>query len=252
MMPDLMRFWTEMIFNSLYLIVVWGLVLSMNLRLDRVQIPGKRTARLVRDAFFWLAFGDTFHVGSRTLAYFLEDGLDTTVSFLGREWGLVGWSAFVTALTVSVFYLVMLVVWKERYDRPYGRIGRILLVAFGLRVLVLFLPQNQWDQPVSVQPWGLIRNVPLIVLGLGVAYLIIREARAHQDRPFVWIGGLVILSYLCYFPVIAFVQKLPLLGMLMIPKTMAYVAIGLIAFQALFPLERDQVNLAQSEKVQAG
>jgi hypothetical protein len=87
---------------------------------------------------------------------------------------------------------------------------------------------------------------------LGVAYLIIREARAHQDRPFLWIGGLVILSYLCYFPVIAFVQKLPLLGMLMIPKTMAYVAIGLIAFQALFPSERDQVNLAQSEKVQAG
>jgi hypothetical protein len=35
-------------------------------------------------------------------------------------------------------------------------------------------------------------------------------------------------------PVILFVQVAPLVGMLMIPKTLAYVAIAIIAFQKLF------------------
>jgi hypothetical protein len=74
----------------------------------------------------------------------------------------------------------------------------------------------------------------LTILGLGVAYLILRDARRAQDRAFTWIGLMILVSYALYIPVILFVQQVPIIGMLMIPKTMAYVAIGFIAYLNLY------------------
>ena len=51
---------------------------------------------------------------------------------------------------------------------------------------------------------------------------------------------MILVSYACYLPVILFVQQAPLVGMLMIPKTIAYVAIAIIAYVALY---RPQVRL---------
>ena len=96
------------------------------------------------------------------------------------------------------------------------------------------LPQNAWESVVPPQPWSTIRNVPLMVLGLGTAYLILRDAIATHDRTFTWIGAMILVSYACYAPVIFFVQQNPMIGMLMIPKTMAYVAIAFFAYYGLW------------------
>jgi hypothetical protein len=45
---------------------------------------------------------------------------------------------------------------------------------------------------------------------------------------------MILVSYACYIPVILFVQQAPMVGMLMIPKTLAYVAVGFIAYGELF------------------
>jgi hypothetical protein len=55
-----------------------------------------------------------------------------------------------------------------------------------------------------------------------------------SDRPFTWSGIMILLSYAFYIPVILFVQQMPIIGMLMIPKTMAYLGIALIAYYTLF------------------
>ncbi len=44
----------------------------------------------------------------------------------------------------------------------------------------------------------------------------------------------IFASYLFYMPVIFFVQVLPLIGMLMIPKTLAYMALAYVAYKGLF------------------
>jgi hypothetical protein len=93
---------------------------------------------------------------------------------------------------------------------------------------------NQWNSTVPPQPWSLYRNLPLTILGLGVAYLILRDAWRVQDRAFTWIGIMILVSYAPYIPVILFVQQVPGIGMLMIPKTMAYVTIGFIAYFNLY------------------
>jgi hypothetical protein len=232
-MSESMRMWIEVSFNVTYLIVVWGLVVAMTLRRQAVAPEDRRVAGLVRWAFALLALGDTGHVGFRVLAY-AQGNMQASVSLLGREFGLVGLGALSTAVTVTFFYVLVLVAWKERFDREYGWFGYFLLACAAARLVIMIPAANQWNNVVPPQPWSLFRNLPLMIQGLGVAALILRDARRTHDRAFAWIGIMILVSYACYTPVILFVQQAPLVGMLMIPKTLAYVAIAFIAYGSLY------------------
>ena len=233
-MSESMRMWVEISFNVVYLIVVWGLVVAMVRHQPQVPDGDKPVTQLFIWAFALLALGDTGHVGFRVLAYSMEDGLATTINLFGREVGLVGLGALSTAVTVTIFYVLMLVIWHRRFDKPYGWFGALLLIVTAARFVIMLFPQNQWNSEVPPQPWGIIRNLPLTILGLGVAYLMLRDALAVKDNTFKWIASMILVSYAMYIPVILFVQTAPMVGMLMIPKTLAYVAIGFIAYRDLF------------------
>jgi hypothetical protein len=237
--------WMEVSFNVIYLIVVWGLVIAMARREWAAAPEDRKVARLVRWAFTFLALGDTGHVGFRVLAYAQGD-LGATITLFGRELGLVGLGALSTAITVTIFYVLMLEVWRVRFGKTYGWFEYLLLAATGVRLLLMVPAANQWNNTVPPQPWSLYRNLPLMLLGLGVAYLILRDAARAQDRAFRWIGIMILVSYACYVPVILFVQQMPNIGMLMIPKTMAYVAIGFIAYFHLYGRARAVQSAATS------
>jgi hypothetical protein len=232
-MSEEMRMWVEVIFNVGYLIAVWGLVVVMRRRLSDVDPQSYRVANLFIWAFGLLALGDTGHVGFRVLAYAMGD-LETTVSVFGLQVGLVGLGALSTAITVTLFYVVMLLIWQRRYEKPLGWFGALLILAAAVRLILMVFPQNQWNNTVPPQPWSLYRNLPLVIQGLGVAALILRDALEAGDRAFKWIGIMILASYAFYAPVILFVQEVPAIGMLMIPKTLAYVAIAWIAYVELF------------------
>ncbi len=197
-----------------------------------VNIDDRPVTELIIWAFVLLALGDTGHVGFRVLAYSM-DGLGSTISLFGQEVGMVGLGALSTAVTVTLFYALLLVIWHRRYKKPYGWFGVLLFATAASRLIIMIFPQNQWNNTVPPQPWGLIRNLPLVILGLGVAYLMLRDSAKNQDKPFRWIGIMILVSYAFYVPVILFVQQVPAIGMFMIPKTLAYVAIGFIAYNSL-------------------
>jgi hypothetical protein len=232
-MTDTMLMWVEVVFNVLYLLTVWGLVIAMTRRLDEVRTTNLPVARYFILAFALLALGDTGHVGFRVWAYALGN-LEAEISLFGFNLGLVGLGALSTAITVTLFYLVMLFIWSAHFRQPLGIFGAILILSVGARFVIMAFPQNQWNSTVPPQPWSIWRNLPLVVLGLGVAYLILRDARKQADRTFMWIGIMILVSYAFYAPVILFVQQIPVIGMLMIPKTLAYVAIAIIAYRSIF------------------
>jgi hypothetical protein len=232
-MSENTRIWVEIIFNLAYLMVVWGLVIAMLRRRTYIPVSERRLTRLFIWAFTLLALGDTGHVGFRVLAYALG-GLETTLNIAGVEIGLVGLGALSTGITVTLFYILMLMIWHERFRTPYGWFGYLLFIVSSIRLFLMIFPQNQWNSIEPPMPWGIYRNVPLIILGIGVAYLMIRDSIAIKDRTFTWIGGLILISYAMYIPVILFVGGVPVIGMLMIPKTLAYVMIGIIAYKDLF------------------
>jgi hypothetical protein len=236
-MSESARMWVEVIFNVAYLIAIWGIVIVMTVQRARVAPQNRRVAALGRWAFLLLALGDTGHVGFRVWAY-AAGSLESTVNVLGREIGLVGLGALATAITVTVFYVLMLMMWQARYGKPYGWFGALLFAMAGLRLLLMIPAVNQWNSITPPQPWSIIRNLPLTVAGLGVAYLILRDALRTHDRPFVWVGSLIVLSYAMYIPVILLVQQAPMVGMLMIPKTLAYVGVAVVLWQSLYRQER--------------
>jgi hypothetical protein len=86
---------------------------------------------------------------------------------------------------------------------------------------------------------GIIRNLFLMLQGLGVMFLILRDSIQAKEKAFLWVGICILISYLFYIPVILFVKTIPVLGMLMIPKTLAYVAIAVIVYRVYFlPVKR--------------
>lgn len=228
-MSENLRMWMEISFNTAYLIAIWILVLLMYTRRDRVSGSDQPITRYFTLAFALLALGDTGHVGFRVVGY-LVGNLEATVNLGGLELTWVGLGALSTAITVTFFYMYMLFIWRARFDARLGWLGVVLLVSALARLALMAFPGNEWNRIVPPQPWSLIRNIPLTVLGLGVAYLIMRDARERKDRVFLWIGIMILVSYGFYIPVILFVQRAPLVGMLMIPKTLAYVAIAVIAY----------------------
>ncbi len=229
-MSEELRIYVEIGFNILYLIVVWTMTVIMSMRMGEVAKPNLRIAGLFRWAFVLLALGDTGHVGFRVAAYVLG-GLE-------KNSLLVGLGALATAITVTFFYVVMLYIWKARYNEKFGLLEYILLASVPLRFIVMAFPQNDWGNSVPPFFWGPFRNLFLVILGVGVLYLYLRDSIKTKDRLFRWMGYCVFFSFLFYTPVILFARTMPTIGMLMIPKTIMYVAIQFIAYKGLWPQKK--------------
>lgn len=228
-MTESMRMWVEIIFNISYLVVVWSMVVLMAARRGTLAGSDRPVGKLVLWAFALLALGDTGHVGFRVVAYALGGPEAHPL--------LVGMGALSTAYTVTVFYMLLVGIWQKRFDKPLGWFGVLLLAAGVVRMAVMAFPQNQWGALEAPYNWALFRNAFLLVQGLGVMYLIFRDAIRTDDIPFRWIGAMIAVSYAFYTPVILWSSQVPLLGMLMIPKTCAYVAIAFVAYRALYQQE---------------
>jgi hypothetical protein len=225
-MSETARIWIEVIFNVSYLVVIWSLVVMMLLRQSIVAPKNQTIARRILWAFALLALGDTGHVGFRVIAY-ARGGLEANPV-------LVGLGALSTAYTVTLFYMLMVDIWQLRFQKSLGWFSWTLLGAGVVRMIIMAFPQNQWESIMPPYNWSLLRNAFLVVQGLGVMYLILRDAIPANDSTFKWIGVMIALSYIFYAPVILWSAVVPMLGMLMIPKTCAYIAVAVIAYQALF------------------
>lgn len=63
--------------------------------------------------------------------------------------------------------------------------------------------------------------------------LFYRSAKEKQDAAFHWLWLTVVLGFACYLPVVLFADTVPAMGMLMIPKTCAYVWTVWIGYNAM-------------------
>lgn len=217
----MMRAIVETLFDTVYLISV----LIMGIRMIR----GSKGSRLFR-LFGWMAVvlgvGDSFHLVPRALAL-CTTGLEHYTVPLGL-------GKWITSVTMTVFYVLLYHVWRQRY-RVTGK--KILSAAvYGLaavRILLCMMPQNQWLSAEGNIAWGIYRNLPFTMLGLLIILLFYGSARSYEDQEFRWMWLTIVLSFGFYIPVVLGAEAIPLLGMLMIPKTCAYVWTILIGYRAM-------------------
>lgn len=209
----------ETAFDILYLCTVITLGVLM------LRGAKSRPVRLFGLMAVILGCGDAFHLVPRAVAL-CTTGLESHAAALG-----IG--KLVTSITMTVFYVLLYHVWRAHFHIE-GRRGltyAVYVLALVRAALCLF-PQNQWlvyDPPLL---WGVLRNIPFALLGLLIIALFYREAGRTGDRPFRFMWLAVALSFGFYIPVVLFAEACPPVGMLMIPKTMAYVWIVLMGFSA--------------------
>ncbi|OUQ35964.1 hypothetical protein [Faecalibacterium sp. An122] len=180
--------------------------------------------------FGWMAVvlgaGDSFHLVPRAVAL-CTTGLENYTVPLGL-------GKAITSVTMTVFYVLLYYVWRKRYQVTGRRelTAAVYLLA-GVRVLLCLMPQNQWLSANAPLSWGIYRNIPFALLGLLVIVLFYQSAKSHQDRAFRWMWLTIVLSFGFYIPVVLWADTVPLVGMLMIPKTCAYVWTIFIGYFAM-------------------
>lgn len=211
----------ETIFDAVYLASV--------ITLGVLMIKGSKKNAQFR-LFGWMAVvlgaGDSFHLVPRALAL-CTTGLENYTVPLGL-------GKWITSVTMTVFYVLLYYVWRQRYQIR-GKTG-ITMAVYALaaaRVALCMMPQNQWLSAASPLSWGIYRNIPFALMGLLIIVLFYQSARQHGDSAFRWMWLTIVLSFGFYIPVVLWADMIPMIGMLMIPKTCAYVWTVLIGYSAM-------------------
>ncbi len=213
----------EISFNLVYLAFIWIIVLLMTIKMEKIAPENKSIPERFRLALFLLALGDTGHVGFRVVAY-LNGGLEMNST-------LVGLGALSTSLTITFFYLIFLDIWRIQFSKEKDFLYYLVIGVGIIRLFLMVFPQNEWGNVVAPYDWAIIRNIPLIIIGIVVAYLVLRGGFKNQDTRYKYLGYCIVISFAFYIPVILLVQNIPMIGMLMIPKTMAYMVMAYLAFK---------------------
>lgn len=215
----------QAIMETLFDVVYLTLVITIGLRMIRGS-QGNGQFRLFGIMAVVLGAGDAFHLIPRAVAL-CTTGLEHYIAALGM-------GKWITSITMTIFYVLLYYVWRQRYHITGKRgLTAAVYVLAGLRILLCMMPQNQWlsaDAPLS---WGIYRNIPFALLGILVIVLFYRSAREQGDRAFGWMWLTIVLSFAFYIPVVLWADTIPMIGMLMIPKTCAYVWTVLIGYFAM-------------------
>lgn len=208
-------------FDIVYLVTV----LTLGIRMLR-ECGGRAQFRLFGAMAVVLGAGDAFHLVPRAVALCTTGLENYTVALGAGKW--------ITSITMTVFYVLLYYVWRLRYAVS-GRRGLTALVwvLAALRVGLCMMPQNRWLSADAPLIWGIWRNLPFAALGIVIILLFYRSARDHGDKAFRWMWLTIVLSFAFYIPVVLWADAVPMIGMLMIPKTCAYVWTVLIGYFAM-------------------
>ncbi len=211
----------ETLFDAVYLVSV--------ITLGILMIKGSKKNAQFR-LFGWMAVvlgaGDSFHLVPRALAL-CTTGLENYTVPLGL-------GKWITSVTMTVFYVLLYYVWRQRYQiRGKAGITMAVYALAAARVALCMMPQNQWLSTASPLSWGIYRNIPFALMGLLIIVLFYQSAKQHGDSAFRWMWLTIVLSFGFYIPVVLWADTIPMIGMLMIPKTCAYVWTVIIGYSAM-------------------
>ncbi|MGN1389246.1 MAG: hypothetical protein ACI4WR_06330 [Bulleidia sp.] len=211
------------IFESAFDVVYLVLVVTLGIRMLG-KADGRRQYQLFGAMAVVLGTGDAFHLIPRMIALW-TDGFEAHAAVLG-----IGKQ--ITSITMTIFYVLLYYVWRERYGIQERKGLSVTVWALAaVRIVLCLLKQNEWTSVNPPLAWGIYRNIPFALLGLVIVVLFYQ--RSHEDAPFHWMWLTIVLSFGFYIPVVLFAQQYPAVGMLMIPKTCAYIWTVLIGYRAM-------------------
>ncbi|EFI41455.1 hypothetical protein [Peptoniphilus sp. oral taxon 386] len=211
----------ETIFDFIYLCTV----IFLGVKMIR-ESNGKRQYLLYGIMAVVLGFGDAFHLVPRAVAL-CTAGLEEYTFALG-----VG--KLITSVTMTLFYVLLYYVWRERYQITGRRELTITVWICAIsRIILCLMPQNKWLSITPPLSWGIYRNIPFTILGVLIVVIFYQSAKQRNDYKFRFLWITIVLSFGFYIPVVLLSDSIPVVGILMIPKTCAYVWTVLIGYNSM-------------------
>lgn len=194
--------------------------------------------------FFLFSKGNVLFIlyGILTLALCGGDAFHLVPRIKRAVWGSnerikkqLGIGLQVSSITMTAFYIILMYIWKftfPEYKVPVI-IEAIIWISAIVRMVICLFPQNNWCTEEGNRTLSVIRNTVFAVTGIGVIllYLISGNANGYHMTRMV---AAILISFGCYIPVTLFSKTKPRVGLLMIPKTCAYMWIIAMGLQLLF------------------
>ena len=175
-----------------------------------------------------LGLGDCFHLIPRIISKFVNESEKVTAA--------IGYGNAISSITMAFFYILFMELLAIRYNLKLTVIRPIVYILFACRVICILLPQNDWKHNSHDRTMSIIRNIPFIIIGIFIVYLLIAYATKKEDPlRLMWI--FVCISFGCYIPVAIIHLGVPWDPILMVIKTLAYVAIVVVGFCGISPVD---------------
>ena len=206
----------ETIFESGYLL--FALFVGLFLI---IKNKGKYFNVLFGLAILILGIGDAFHLVPRMIAL-CTSGLENHTYSLG-----IG--KLVTSITMTFFYIIAYIALCVRYKKiPPMWLNIIYGLLFLFRIVLCSMPQNNW---IGESPyiWNILRNIPFVLMG--AIFIVLSLRYCKNDKFFKWLWLTVTLSFVFYLITALGATFVPILGMMMLPKTICYIVIFVFALR---------------------
>lgn len=172
---------------------------------------------------FILGFGDSFHLIPRIAAMW-DSKKDYEKS--------MGIGKMITSVTMTIFYAGLWFLGLYYYELSLTLATLIVIVLVIIRIVLCIMPQNKWTSSTAPYSWTILRNIPFFFLGAFVIVLF-TYGGIHKPGTLAFLGLAVFISFVFYLPVVLYAHKNPKIGMFMLPKSCAYVAIILMGFSLI-------------------
>ena len=158
----------ETLFDVCYLVSV----ITIGIRM----VKSSKNSRQFK-LFGWMAIvlgaGDSFHLIPRMIAL-CTTGLENFTVALGL-------GKWITSVTMTLFYVLLYYVWRERYEIKGQKNLTIAVYLFAtIRIALCMMPQNNWLSADAPRSWGIYRNIPFVVIGLITIVLFYASAKQKQ------------------------------------------------------------------------
>ena len=174
-----------------------------------------------------LCGGDAFHMVTRIIR-----AVRGSNDKIKRQLGI---GLQVSSITMTVFYIILMYIWKftfPEFEIPVI-IKAIIWISAVVRIVICMFPQNNWCTQEGNIKLSIIRNAVFAVTGIGLIILYIISGNTY-DYHMTRMAAAIRISFGCYLPVTLFSKTKPKVGLLMIPKTCAYMWIIAMGLQLLF------------------
>ena len=217
-MPDLM----EAVFDAAYLI--FDLIAGI---LFFAFSHGNILYLLYGILTLTLCGGDAFHLVPRIIR-----AVHGSSEKIKRQLGI---GLQVSSVTMTVFYILLLYIWKFTFPElsAPAAVEAMIWISAIVRIAICLLPQNNWCSEEGNLKLSILRNAVFAVTGIGVILLYALSGNTngyHMTR----MVAAILISFGCYLPVTLLSKKYPKVGLLMIPKTCAYIWMIVMGLQLLF------------------